>query len=160
MAVNGSKTSYSADLSTLADGSITSSLVVNTDEAGNSFTPVAGNTVTLDADKEREPPTLTIANHWLAVTASGTISLPISVQPNDTDDTVSVKISGVPNYETITAGDGHIVSKKDGSYTFTAADILSGLTLNSSFEIKAPQDDRHREHHSEGERGEDKNIPR
>jgi len=146
--VNGSTTNYSADLSTLTGGPIESILAVNTDEAGNNFKPVAGNSVTLenpDTDTEREPPLLTIANHWLAVNASGTISLPISVQSNDPDDTVSVKISGVPNYETITAGDGHAVSKKDGSYIFTAADVLSGLTLHSSFQIKPDHDDG-REH--------------
>ena len=34
----------------MADGPITSSLAVNTDPAGNTFTPVAGTTVTLDQD--------------------------------------------------------------------------------------------------------------
>ena len=49
--VSGGQTSYTANLTTLADGTITSSLAVNTDTAGNSFTPVAGTTVTLDQDK-------------------------------------------------------------------------------------------------------------
>ena len=55
-------------------------------------------------------------------------------RPNDADDTVSVKISGVPSFDTITAGDGHAVAKKGNSYTFTAADVQSGLTLHSSYD--------------------------
>ena len=61
--VNGGQTSYSADLSTLADGSVTSSLPVNTDPSGNSFTPVAGNSVDLDQDaREQAALKLTIGN--------------------------------------------------------------------------------------------------
>ena len=55
VSINGGQTRYTADLSTLADGTITSSLAVNTDPAGNSFTPVAGNAVTLDTDKGVAP---------------------------------------------------------------------------------------------------------
>jgi autotransporter passenger strand-loop-strand repeat protein len=47
VSVNGGQTSYTANLSTLRDGPITSSLTVTTDPAGNTFTAVAGNTVTL-----------------------------------------------------------------------------------------------------------------
>jgi hypothetical protein len=48
--VNGIQTAYFADLSSLADGPITSTLAVNTDPVGNSFAAVAGNTVNLDQD--------------------------------------------------------------------------------------------------------------
>ena len=68
----------------------------------------------------------------LSLSAGGTIPLPIGVSPNDADDTVSVKISRVPSYDKITAGDGHVVAKKGDSYTFTEADVSSGLTLHSS----------------------------
>ena len=85
-----------------------------------------------DLDKAREPPKLTITDHSLSLSAGGTIPLPISVKANDSDDTVSVKISGVPSFDTITAGDGHAVAKKGDSYTFTEADVASGLTLHSS----------------------------
>ena len=150
--VNGSKTSYSADLSTLADGPIKSSLVVNTDEAGNSFKPVSGNTVTLDTDKDREPPVLTISDHSLSLSAGGMVPLPISVSTSDADDTVTVKISGVPRFDTITAGDGDAVAKKGDSYTFTVADVQSGLTLHSSFEPEDHSDHDGREHdRDEGE---------
>jgi hypothetical protein len=77
-----------------------------------------------DGDNAREPPKLTITDHSLSLSAGGTIRLPISVMPNDGDDTLTVKISGVPSFDTITAGDGHVVSKKDGTYTFTAADVI------------------------------------
>src|SRR5262249_35744342 len=48
--VTGGQTSYTASLSSLADGSIPSTLAVSTDTAGNTFQPVAGNAVTLDQD--------------------------------------------------------------------------------------------------------------
>jgi hypothetical protein len=60
----------------------------------------------------------------------------ISVTPVDSDDAVFVGITGVPSFETITAGDGHLVPKlPGGSYIFTAADVntAGGLTLHSSY---------------------------
>jgi hypothetical protein len=81
-------------------------------------------------------PILTLANSSLRVTAGGSVAMGINVVPVDSDDTVSVTISGLPGFETITAGDGHLVAKHGGSYTFTAADVSSGLTLNSSFRGK------------------------
>jgi hypothetical protein len=99
----------------------------------NNGTSVLGFIATpTDVDNEREPPKLTITDHSLSLSAGGTIPLPISVFPNDADDTVTVKISGVPSYDKITAGDGHVVAKKGDSYTFTEADVASGLTLHSS----------------------------
>ena len=46
--VTGSQSSYTVDLNSLADGTITSSLAVNADSADNSFAPVSGNAVALD----------------------------------------------------------------------------------------------------------------
>jgi uncharacterized repeat protein (TIGR03803 family) len=62
VSVNGG-TNYSANLTTLADGTITSSLAVNTDPAGNSFTPVAGTTVTLDQNLRTDLTTLVTFNN-------------------------------------------------------------------------------------------------
>ena len=108
-----------------------------------------------DVDHKREPPTLTITDHSLSLSAGGTIPLPISVSPYDADDTVTVKISGVPSFDTITAGDGHAVAKKGNSYTFTAADVQSGLTLHSSFDRQDHPDHDHHEHdRDEGEHSE------
>jgi hypothetical protein len=44
LSVTGGKTSYTADLSSLADGTIKTSLAVNPDPAGNTFTKIAGTT--------------------------------------------------------------------------------------------------------------------
>ncbi|MBV8830282.1 MAG: hypothetical protein JO357_00745 [Hyphomicrobiales bacterium] len=100
-----------------------------------------------DVNHKREAPTLTIKDHSLSLPAGGgTALLPISVSAYDFDDTVSVKISGVPGYDTLTAGDGDVVAKKGDSYTFTAADLQSGLTLHSSFERKYHPDHDYREH--------------
>ena len=108
-----------------------------------------------DVDNSREPPKLAITHHSLTVAASRSVSLPISVSANDTDDTVSVKISGLPSFETITAGDGHAVAKMGNSYTFTLADVQSGLTLHSSFDRKDHPDHDGREHdRDEGEHSE------
>ena len=57
-----------------------------------------------------------------------------------------MKISGVPSFDTITAGDGHVVSTKDGTYTFTAADVQSGLSLTSSLDNHASHDGRGGKH--------------
>src|SRR6185437_10134624 len=48
VSVSGGTTNYTADISGLADGKITSSLQLNPDPAGNTFTAVGGTTITLD----------------------------------------------------------------------------------------------------------------
>jgi hypothetical protein len=47
-------------------------------------------------------------------------------------DDVTVNISGLPRYETITAGDGNTFTG-GSSVSLTAADVSSGLTLNNSY---------------------------
>ncbi len=120
-------------------GQVTGSYYNGTTEVGFIATPT-------DVDHKREPPKLTITDHSLSLSAGGTIPLPISVSPNDADDTVTVKISGVPSFDTITAIDGHVVARKGNSYTFTAADVQSGLTLTSSVDNHAGHEGRHGEH--------------
>jgi hypothetical protein len=90
-----------------------------------------------------ETPTLTIANTSLTVTAGGSVPLGITATPVDSDDTMSLKISGVPTYETITAPSGDTVTSSlqaDGTNTWTitegsstAGTPLSALTLASSY---------------------------
>jgi hypothetical protein len=83
-------------------------------------------------------PTITITNHSIPVTAGGSVALPpISISTADSDDTLSVKISGLPSYETIKAGDGSLGSSKGGNVTFTVADVASGLTLFSTYKGKS-----------------------
>lgn len=133
LSVSASQTSYTVDLSSLADGAITSSLLV-IDAASNTGTAI-GNPVVLDQDKVAEAPILTIADRSLTVRSGGSIPLGIKVTPLDSDDTVLVMISGVPQgFESITADDGHApVSHHGANYTFTAADVNAGLTLHSTY---------------------------
>ena len=126
LTVSASQTSYTVNLSSLADGTIASSLSV-TDSASNSTT-ATGNPVTLDQDKVAEAPKLTIANTSLTVPAGGSVPLAIQVA-------ALVTISGLPRgFETITANNGHLPITQDGSsYTFAAADVNYGLALSSSY---------------------------
>jgi hypothetical protein len=55
IAIKGSQTSYTANLGSLADGPITSSLLVDTDPTGNTFQAVPGDIVALDTDKGLSP---------------------------------------------------------------------------------------------------------
>ena len=90
-----------------------------------------------------EAPTLTITNTSLNVTAGGSVPLGITATPVDSDDTISVKISGVPTYETITAPSGDTVTSSlqtDGTNTWTVTEgastkgtPLTALTLSSSY---------------------------
>src|SRR5216683_609571 len=90
-----------------------------------------------------ETPTLTITNASLNVTAGGSVPLGITATPVDSDDTISVKISGVPTYETVTAPGGNTVTSSlqaDGTNTWTVTEgastkgtPLTALTLSSSY---------------------------
>jgi hypothetical protein len=132
LSVSASKTNYTVNLSSLADGTITSSLLV-TDAASNTTTAI-GNPVTLDQDKLAEAPIVKIANISPTVPAGGSIPLGIKVAAVDGDDNVLVTISGVPSFESISANDGHApVKKGGGTYTFAAADVNNGLTLHSTY---------------------------
>lgn len=133
--VSASQTSYTVNLSSLPEGTINSSLAINTDAAGNTFAPIAGNPVVLDQDPVAENPNLTFANGLtLTVHPGMPTSMGISVTPYDSDDAVSVTIGNLQPYLSITAGNGDVVPKdKQGSYTFTAAEVNSGLTLISNY---------------------------
>jgi V8-like Glu-specific endopeptidase len=72
----------------------------------------------------------------LSVTPGQPAQMGIVVTPADSDDTVSVTISGVPKFETVTAGPGENVTHKGSSYTVRATIpgvSISDLTLSSSF---------------------------
>src|SRR5262249_31910065 len=56
---------------------------------------------TSDPD-DPEAPVLTINSNTLTVNAGGSVSLPISVTAVDSDDTISVTISGLKKYESVT----------------------------------------------------------
>src|SRR6266404_4437816 len=79
-----------------------------------------------------EAPTLAISNTALTVSAGGSVPLGVQVTPVDADDVVSVTISGLTSYETITNNlDQSIFS--GSSVTLSAAEVNSGLTLHSSY---------------------------
>ncbi len=90
-----------------------------------------------------EAPTLAISNTALTVPADGSVPLGITATPVDSDDTISVKISGVPTYETVTAPSGVTVTsglQADGTNTWTITESasttgapLTALTLSSSY---------------------------
>jgi hypothetical protein len=79
-----------------------------------------------------EAPTLTLGSSAITVNAGGSVPLPISVTATDADDTVSVTISGLTSYETVTdALDKTVFS--GNSVTLTAAQINSGVSLQSAY---------------------------
>jgi hypothetical protein len=77
--VNGGQTSYFANLSSLADGIVTSSLAVNADTAGNTFTPVSGTSATLT---QLDNWTNTAGGNWTTASSwstwNGTHAVPTS----------------------------------------------------------------------------------
>jgi hypothetical protein len=73
-----------------------------------------------------------VADHSLSVSPGSTVSLGLGVSVPHVGDNVSVTISGLPNYETITDKlDGKTFS--GSSVTLTAAEVNSGLSLSSTF---------------------------
>ena len=129
----GSSTTTTFTLSDLSSADATptvnsSTTVINTDPA------------VADQDTVAEAPVFTspIPGN-LTVTPGGSIALGINAAPVDSDDSVSVKISGVPKFEQITAPSGDVVtSTKNGpTYTYTisapAGQAVGGLTLISNY---------------------------
>ncbi|WP_407181796.1 hypothetical protein [Bradyrhizobium sp. STM 3562] len=89
-----------------------------TSGSGNPTTPTA--------------PVLTVDDHSVSVSPGGKVSLGIGVSVPHTSDNVSVNISGLPKYETITDNlDQKTFSGR--SITLTAAEVNSGLSLSSSY---------------------------
>jgi hypothetical protein len=99
------------------------------------FTPFAA---VVDSDTIAEPPLLK-APSSLTVTAGGSKPLGIFLSAVDSDDTLSVSISGVPAFESVTAAGATPTVTKHGTtftYTFNAlpsADWNNGLILHSTF---------------------------
>ena len=112
------------------------------DTAGNLFGTTigggansAGTVFEIDQDTVAEPPKLTIAQESLTVAAGSSIDLGITAKWVDPDDTVSVRITGTPAFETVSAPAGDIVTQTGATYTITApaGESVTGLTLSSSF---------------------------
>src|SRR6185312_897932 len=75
-------------------------------------------------------PTLTSAA--LTVDAGGSVALPVSVTPSQGDHAVSVTISGLAGYETVTDALDH-QTFSGSSITLSAAQVNSGLSLASNY---------------------------
>jgi hypothetical protein len=74
-----------------------------------------------------------VKDHSLSVNAGGKVSLGLGVSVPHVGDNVSVTISGLPKYESITDKlDGKTFS--GSSVTLTADEVNSGLTLNNSYQ--------------------------
>jgi hypothetical protein len=107
-----------------------------------SFTDAAGNSES-GSSTVGVLPLLTIANTSLSVTPSGSVALGIGVVQEPTpDDTISVTISfnhSGSHDPTITAGDhatGNPTTSHDvTTYTFSAADVSSGLTFTNHGDV-------------------------
>jgi len=97
----------------------------------------------VDQDGAAEVPALTISSTSLTVQAGGSVALGITATPLDPDDKVSLSVSGVPSYESITAPAGNTITsslQSDGTYTWTITEgssttgqPVTGLTLSSSY---------------------------
>jgi hypothetical protein len=97
----------------------------------------------VDQDGVAESPALTISSNSLTVQAGGSVSLGITATPVDSDDQLSLSISGLPSYESITAPAGNTVTsslQSNGTSTWTVTEgssttgqPLTGLTLSSSY---------------------------
>nr|WP_249795098.1 alkaline phosphatase family protein [Bradyrhizobium sp. Oc8] len=99
--------------------------------------------LTVDQDGVAESPALAINSNSLTVQAGGSVALGITATPVDSDDQLSLRISGLPSYESITAPAGNTVAsslQSDGTYTWTVTEgssttgrPLTELTLSSSY---------------------------
>ncbi|MBR1280402.1 hypothetical protein JQ624_38055 [Bradyrhizobium sp. AUGA SZCCT0283] len=101
--------------------------------APSASTPTTPTTPTTPSSPSATKPVLTVADPTLSVTGKGgTVDLGVKVTTTDSDDVVTVNITGLPRYETITdKRDGQTFSGKN--ITLTAAQVESGLTLTSNF---------------------------
>jgi len=73
-----------------------------------------------------------VANQALSVSPGGSVSLGLGVSVPHAGDNVTVNISGLPKYETITDSLDH-KTFSGSSITLTAAEVNSGLSLSSSY---------------------------
>uniref|UniRef100_UPI003F9E7153 beta strand repeat-containing protein n=1 Tax=Mycobacterium sp. TaxID=1785 RepID=UPI003F9E7153 len=138
--VTGGTTNYTANLSSLTDGTITSSLQVATDPAGNTFTPVAGTTITLDQDLSEHPSVLVDNGSTTPIGRTGATAVAFAVSGLDTDDSGTLTFSDSQDDSvTVTIIDGQVVA---GAHNTTTTVDLSGLaneqTITSSLSVTDP----------------------
>ncbi|MBR1132241.1 heparin lyase I family protein [Bradyrhizobium iriomotense] len=95
--------------------------------------PVTSPSSTTPTTPSVTKPVLTVADNSLWVAGrGGTVDLGTKVSTTDSNDRVTVHITGLPKYESITDNlDGQTFHGKD--ITLTAAQVNSGLTLTSTY---------------------------
>jgi uncharacterized repeat protein (TIGR03803 family) len=130
--VSAGQTSYVADLSSLTDGAISASLQVAADPAGNSFTPVAGNGVTLDTTAP-VPAVSNVTDAGKGMSAvSGTSEAGSTVTLFDNGQKVGVTTTGADGTWSVTlklnGGQAHV-------FTETAVDLAnnSGASTGAAY---------------------------
>ena len=139
--INGTQTSYSANLTSLTDGTVTSSLKVATDAAGNSFTPVAGNVVTLDQVIPSGSMSIVTASPT-SVTADGVTAATIAVLVEDANGNVvpgaAVTLSSTGGTAD-TFGSATGVTNANGIFTTTLASTAAGMDTVTATEGSAQE---------------------
>jgi hypothetical protein len=101
--------------------------VESADPPVNSSPPVTSPPATSSVHQ----PILTVEDNSLSINKGGTIDLGLGVQTSDPNDAVTVNISGLPRYATITNNlDDQVFGGKNVS--LSAAQVESGLTLSSA----------------------------
>ena len=114
------------DVEFVQNGSATApTFSIHVSDSGPNASPDISPTVTFIS-----APTLTIANHNLAVAQNGSVPLGISEAPATSGDPVLVTISGIPSDATLTDSNNDTLTISNGSITLTQAQ-LSGLSLQS-----------------------------
>jgi large repetitive protein len=130
VSVNGGQSNYTADLTTLADGPISSSLQVNTDPAGNSFGSVAGNSVTLDQDAgEQAALSLTVGNTDIGLKAAS--AAPFTIAGLDAEDTGTVTFTDANNQSVAVSVNGGQTSYTADLTSLADGPISSSLQVNT-----------------------------
>jgi hypothetical protein len=93
VSLNGTQTSYTANLASLSDGTIASSVSVNGDPAGNTFAPVSGNSASLDRDIGEQAALKVTVNGGNPIGAAIAGGVPFTITGLEPDDNGTVTFS-------------------------------------------------------------------
>jgi hypothetical protein len=135
LSVTGGKTSYTADLSSLADGTIKTSLAVNPDPAGNTFTKIAGTTGALsqfDHWTNSSGGSWSTASNWNKGLPSATIDADI-----DAGGTYSVNESSFATAYALLVNDAGVTIIDVAGASLTLAGTSGSASPNGAMTITA-----------------------
>ena len=132
-------TATTVDLSALSDdASISSTLALNNDAAGNSFTAVSGNAVTLDQDTgEQAALGVTVNGGTALVQTSDVHAVAFSIAGLESDDNGTLTFSdGVHPTVTVTIANGVVVAGAQNTATTVDLSALPGdLSITSTLAL-------------------------